>query len=135
MLKAAISELEGSRILTIENELPKPSFTHQTIKYLKETHPGKEFFYCMGQDSLAQFHTWKHHNKILEDVELIVAHRPGESHDDVSGDILSKSRFVDHSPVEASSSAIREKISNGEPVTDLLPEAVLDIIEKEQLYR
>lgn len=135
MLKEGLAGMERCKILTIENELPKPSYTSKTIEFLRRKHPETIFFYCLGQDNLVQFHTWKHHKEILEQVELIVAHRPGESHDDVNEYILKRTRFVDHKPVQVSSSDIRKKIKRGENVSDMLPDAVFSIIEKEQLYR
>jgi len=75
MLNNAFADLPVT-ILTIENDLPKPSYTFQTIRHLKKEHPNYEFYFCMGEDSLAQFDTWKFFKEILEEANLLVAKRP-----------------------------------------------------------
>ena len=135
MLSTAFEGLSGIRILTIENELPKPSYTYNTIRHLKELHPDKEFMFCMGEDSLTQFHTWKYYHEILEEAKLLVAERPGSDHSVVDKKILDHTIFVEHEPLEISSSQIKEFLKKGESLSDLLPQQVINIIEKEHLYR
>ncbi len=134
MLELAFSGIENTQILTIENELPKPSYSVNTIRYLKDQHPDLEFFFCMGEDNLAKFHTWRHHEEILDELMLLVANRPGADHSQVKNYILEKTIFVDHTPVEISSSKIKEHIFQKELLKELLPKKVLDIIVKEELY-
>jgi len=134
MLEAAFSEL-NCKVLSVENELPKPSYTFRTIQYLKKIHPSFRFLFCMGEDSLSQFHTWKHHDKILEEADLLVAKRPNTNHNNVNKEILKQTFFVDHEPVEISSSDIRNRIEEKDFINKNLPNHVISIIEKENLYR
>ncbi|MEQ8525569.1 nicotinate (nicotinamide) nucleotide adenylyltransferase [Gracilimonas sp.] len=134
MLREAFSGIQNLSIKTIENELPKPSYSVQTIRYLKKKHPNQTYLYCMGEDSLAYFHTWKYYEEILEECELIVARRPGETHTEVEDKILKRTHFVDHTPLDISSSEIRKKIARGSSISDQVPEEVVKVIEKEQLY-
>lgn len=134
MLEKAFSGISNLFIKTIENELPKPSYSVQTIRYLKKHLPDNTYFYCMGEDSLAKFHTWKYYEEILDECELLVAQRPGETHEDVEDKILQRTHFVDHTPLNVSSSGIREKVADGTSITDRVPEEVVKVIEKEQLY-
>lgn len=135
MLQLAFEEIKSVSIITIENELPEPSYTYQSIAHLKALYPEYNFVFCMGEDSLANFSTWKHYNRILDQVKLLVARRPGESHFSVEKHILLKTIFVDHEPVEVASSEIRELIDNEEDVKRFLPLNVYELIEKEGLYR
>ena len=135
MLTSAFQEIEHTRILTIENELPKPSYTYRTIQHLKKLDPTKAFFFCLGEDSLQHFHTWKEFGKILVEAELLVAQRPGANHDSVQSEILKHSRFVDHTPVDISSSDIKMKIRNGENFDDFIPPQVQAIINENGLYQ
>lgn len=134
MLKAAFSDA-GFKILSIEKELPKPSYTYRTIQVLKEKNPDTFFYFCLGEDSLAQFHTWKHFEKILNEAELLVAKRPLSDHDNVDHEVLSKTTFVEHTPIEVSSSSIRGRISDTKFLKENIPEQVYSIIDKENLYR
>lgn len=135
MLEAALEDINKLTISTIEDELPKPSYSVQTIRYLKEINPGIDFFYCMGEDSLSKFHTWKYYDEILEECDLMVARRPGVTHIGVEKKILESAHFVDHDPLDISSSQVRECVSSGIPIDDLVPEKVEKIIEKEALYK
>ncbi len=134
MLKKAFEGFDVS-ILTIENNLPKPSYTFQTIQYLKKEHPNYEFYFCMGEDSLAQFHTWKYFKEILDEANLLVAKRPGNAHKKVLAEILSQTTFVSHHPIPIASSEIRTAVAKGSDVKNLVPSKVLDLIVKEHLYQ
>lgn len=134
MLQKAFEGKENVNILTIENELPKPSFSFNTIRHLKQINdPDFQFYFCIGEDNLAKFHTWKFHEKILDEADLLVAKRPGADHSQVKNYILESTTFVNHEPLEVSSSKIKELLGVGE-LENMLPEKVLDIIRKEALY-
>lgn len=135
MLASAFSDVKESRILTIENELSKPSYSFNTIRYLKERNPDFDFFFCIGEDNLAKFHTWKHHKEILDEANLLVAKRPGINHSNVSTYILEQTTFVDHTPIEVSSSLVKDLIDDKEELRKIIPEKVLDIILREELYK
>lgn len=135
MLEKVFQGKSGISISTIENSLSKPSYSVQTIRHLKEKYPDYQFFFCMGEDSLAKFHSWKYYEEILEECGLLVARRPGESHESVEEKILRKTHFVDHEPLDIASSDIKSAILEGKEVQQLLHPAVYSIIEKEQLYR
>ena len=135
MLKVVFGEMDSVSILTIENELPKPSYSYNTIRHLIEVNnPDYEFFFCIGEDNLAKFHTWKFHEKILDQVGLLVANRPGSDYSKVKNYILEKTTFVNHEPLDISSSEVKEEIGNIDLIKKMLPEKVLDIIQKEALY-
>jgi nicotinate-nucleotide adenylyltransferase len=135
MLKAAFEGWSDLSILTIENELPKPSYSVRTIRHLKKEHPDTTFYFCMGEDSLVKFHSWKKYDEILDEVDLLVARRPEEDHQQVAKEILSAVHFVDHVPLDVASTQIRNDIRSGKKGNLQIPENVQTIIEKENLYR
>jgi nicotinate-nucleotide adenylyltransferase len=134
MLKTAFSGFERTKILTIENELPQPSFTYRTLKHLKSVYPDKDFYFCIGEDSLEHFHTWMKYDKILEETDLLVTKRPGASHKKVLSHILNQSYFVEHEPIKVASSEIKERLKNGKSISNLVPEKVEVIIRERGLY-
>lgn len=134
MLEAAFEDIQHVSIKTVEQKLPKPSYSLRTIQHLKQQFPDKTFYFCMGEDSLRQFHTWKKYQDILEECELLVAQRPGETHQHVDQEILQHSHFVDHEPLDLASSEIRDRVKGGHSISEKVPEKVLKIIEKERLY-
>jgi nicotinate-nucleotide adenylyltransferase len=132
MLKLAFEAVDNVHIKTVENELPSPSYTLQTLEHLEKTHPSHTFFLCLGEDSIQHFHTWHRYRDILKKCTIIVVERPGFNSSDVDKSILEKSIFIDHYPVDISSSQIREN-KNGEE--SKVPQSVAGYIEKHQLYR
>lgn len=134
MLNMVFGEDSRVQISTVENELPKPSYTVQTVKHLKNVYPRREFFFCMGEDSLSAFHTWKYYREIIEECELIVARRPGAGHKMVEDAVLSKTHFADHDPLDISSTGIKTLVRAGKDISEMVPERVRAYIEKEHLY-
>ncbi|MDZ7757675.1 nicotinate (nicotinamide) nucleotide adenylyltransferase [Rhodohalobacter sp.] len=132
MLKLAFQESESTKISDIENELPKPSYTLRTIHHLKEKYPEYTFFLCLGEDSLQTFHKWHKYDEILKECTLMVVDRPGSDHSDVNSNILEKTIFVDHKPVDISSTEIRQTSDSSS--LDNLPDEVQNYIQKNNLY-
>ena len=67
--------IEGNKKLkasNIEFDLPKPSYTIDTLTYIKEKHPEHNFSIIMGEDNLRSFHKWKNYEQILENHSVFV---------------------------------------------------------------
>jgi nicotinate-nucleotide adenylyltransferase len=135
MLDLAFIDHNNVKICTVEQKLPKPSYTVRTIEYLQKMYIGMNFYLCIGEDSLANFNTWKDHHKILSKCDLLVAERPGVSHIEVDQKIIDKVHFVKHEPVKVSSTTIRSLISSGDAVDHLLPPKVYKYIMDNDLYQ
>lgn len=135
MLDLAFNDHNNVKVCTVERDLPKPSYTVRTIQYLQNKHKGVDFYLCIGEDSLANFDTWKDYEKILNICDLLVAERPGVSHDKIEQNIIEKAFFVKHEPIKVSSTTIRSLISSGETVKHLLAPQVNDYIMDNDLYQ
>lgn len=135
MLKIAFSEMEQTIVSDLERELPAPSYTLQTIRHLQTQEPKTLYYLCMGGDSLVDFHRWYKYEEILKAVPLLVAERPGYSITDVDPGILESVVFVDHEPVEESSTEIRNKWISATDSEVNLPQRVAAYIDDHNLYR
>ncbi len=137
MLKAAFRTIIRVRVSDLEATLPRPSYTVQTLEYLQEKYPQKKFYLCLGEDSLQDFKQWKDWEKILDYCELLVARRPNTKAKqwELGPKLASKTHFVDHHPIETSSTEIRNRISEGRDISHLVPKEVKKIIEQKNLYR
>jgi len=101
---------------------------------------GDDAIFLVGADQFAKFLTWREPELVLEHVRLGVATRPGVPHGDldrVRTQLRNAGRvcFFDLEPVPISSSLVRERAANGEPIDDLVPAAVAAEIARRGLYR
>ena len=67
LVNAAIEDDYSFRASDIEFNMPKPSYTIDTLVRLVEKHPNKKFKLIIGEDNLASFPKWKNHQQILGD--------------------------------------------------------------------
>ena len=112
-----------------------PSFTLDTVRELQAREPGHEWFLIIGEDQYAGLHTWRNWRELLTRVTLAVANRPGliaKPHADVER--------VPHTVValpmmDISSTDIRERVSAGLGIDNLVPAAVAGYIDQHHLYR
>jgi len=116
----------------IEFNLPKPSYTIDTLAYLREEHPDKDFTLIIGGDNLATFHKWKNYDIILRDFHLLVYKRP---HYDL-GELQNheKVQVVEAPIMEISSSFIRQLIKEGKSIAYWVPETVKKEIDLSGMY-
>ncbi len=117
-------------------------YTYQTLERLYRKMPEEKLYFILGGDSLRDFPTWRHPERILDHAVILAAARRelrGESYDRqiaemrerFGGDI----RFLDMPRFDSSSEEIRSRVKAGEDVRDVVPPVVADYIEQKNLYR
>jgi len=119
MVRLAVEDDDRFRASDIEFKLPTPSYTIDTLTYLEELNPGREFQLVMGGDGLRTFHKWKHAKLIVEKYHRLIYPRPGTDIDSASR--LPNATLVDAPMMEISSSFIRQAIKQGKDVRHLVP--------------
>lgn len=121
------------RINTIEFELPKPSYTIDTLTVLQNQHPNTSYVLLMGADNLANFANWKDYRKLLTDYEICVYPRIGSDLNALSK--MYDVTILDTAPIiEISATFLRDAIRKGINVSTYLPYGVWDYIMKQELY-
>jgi nicotinate-nucleotide adenylyltransferase len=96
--------------------------------------------FLIGADEFSDFLTWKDPEGVVARARLAVATRTGfprERLDEVLRELSQPERvqFFEIEPVPISSREIRDRVARGEPIDDLVPPAVADLIEALGLYR
>jgi len=119
MVHLAVEDDDRFRASDIEFKLPTPSYTIDTLTYLEELNPGREFQLVMGADGLRTFHKWKHAELIVEKYHRLIYPRPGTDIEMASR--LPNATLVDAPMMEISSSFIRQAIKEGKDVRHLVP--------------
>ena len=128
---AGAREFEVSRIEIDRNE---PSYTITTVHELQGLYPDSELHLIIGMDSLNEICVWREPDHLLEHVSLIVMKRPGEKCDpkpDLSRYDVS---FAENPLIDISSTLIRERLRAGKSIRFLVPDAIIDYIQKKGLY-
>jgi len=120
-------------VTNIEFNLPKPSYTIDTLNYLKEKYPTKKFCLLMGGDNLAHLEKWKNYEHILRDYKIYVYRRPKSDSTDLP--MHENVHFLDVPLMDISSTILRERIRNRQSIKYLLPERVIEEIEKARCYK
>jgi nicotinate-nucleotide adenylyltransferase len=134
MVNLAIEGDDRLRASNIEFNLPKPSYTVDTLAYLKEQHPNYHFSILMGSDNIENFHKWKNYKVILENYGIIVYPRPGFDKNKVQ--IHDNITIAEDAPLmEISSSFIRKAIKKGKDVRYFLPQKTWEYLEEMNFYK
>ncbi|NOR75808.1 MAG: nicotinate-nucleotide adenylyltransferase [Draconibacterium sp.] len=134
MVQRAIEDDDRMRASNIEFNLPKPSYTIDTLAYIKDRHPNYQFAILMGSDNLENFHKWKNYETIVENYGVIVYPRPGFDKSKVQ--FHKNITIVENAPLmEISSSFIRNAIQSGKDVRHFVPQKIWKYIEEMNFYK
>ncbi len=134
LVHRAVDGDDRFRASNIEFSLPKPSYTVDTLAYLKDQHPNYHFKILMGSDNLENFHKWKNYETIIEDYGIIVYPRPGFDPQKVQ--VEKNITLAKDAPLmEISSSFIRKAIQEGKDVRHFLPQKSWEYLEEMNFYR
>lgn len=132
LVELAIGDNSKLKASNIEFGLPQPSYTIDTLIYLSEKHPDKNFALIMGGDNLATLHKWKNYEVLLRDYEIYVYQRPQYE----LGELVQHQsvRLFDAPLMQISASYIRKCLKSGKSIQYLVPEAVFEYLEHHRLY-
>ncbi|MBS1736552.1 MAG: nicotinate-nucleotide adenylyltransferase [Bacteroidetes bacterium] len=126
--------IEGEKKIkssAIEFKLPKPSYTINTLTYLKEKYPQHTFSLILGSDSYKNIPRWKNGNQILSHYNLFVYNRPGH---ELRKEPVPLLTILNAPLLEISSSYIRGLIKSKKTIRYLVPDIVMEEIKAHQYY-
>lgn len=132
LIKSAIDGENNLRASGIEFNLPKPSYTVDSLAYLKEKHPEHEFSILMGSDGFQNLNKWKNYSVIVNNHSIYIYKRPGFEITKTHG---AQVLILDAPLLEISSTHIRYLIRNKKSIRFLVPDIVKEEIEIGGYYR
>lgn len=142
MTKLAIDGLPCFRCSNLEVSREGNTYTADTLEILNEMYPDCEFYFIMGADSLFGLPNWKKPERIAALCTLVAVVRDSVNMQELQSQqkllertLHARIVLVPFHKINISSSAIREKLLNGEKVDDLIPVNVLAYIRENQLYK
>lgn len=133
MINLAIGNYEKIKASEAELDLPQPSYTINTLSYLKKNYSSRTFVLLMGSDNIASFNKWKDCEKIIRNYEIYVyprmlKHAPAlMDHRNI--------KYMEAPLIEVSSTFIRNSIKENKDVRYMLPHSVHSYIKEENLYK
>lgn len=136
MVERAIKNYPKMRASNIEFSMPKPSYTIDTLTYLKEKYPDYSFALIMGEDNLKSLHKWKNSDLLINNHQIIVYPRVFENDDKKSEYVQHKNISLIQAPIiELSATEIRTMIKSGKNVRPMLPSEVLEYLDGSSFYK
>jgi nicotinate-nucleotide adenylyltransferase len=133
LINLAIENNPKLKASDIEFKLPQPSYTIDTLSYLKDKFPKHEFTLIMGSDNLATLHKWKNYRQLIEQYPIIVYQRRGFTKNPFPE--VKTIQHIDFPFIDISSTFIREQIKKGISVRYFMPDVVWQYIEEMKLYK
>ena len=139
LVRKSLVDYDGLELSTIEQNLPVPSYSIDTIKALLKNQPAS-YVLIIGWDQWVEFKGWKAFKEILKLAKLAVCRRPGVAEQDFDGhpDILEqfadRVEFLDMPLMDISSEQVRQRVKQGIEIGDMVEQQVEEMILESNLY-
>lgn len=133
MTELVSRRLENVETSAFEFDLPRPSYTIDTLNALQVKFPDDEFYLVIGADNWCLFDKWKSGEEIISKYHILIYPRRG--YEIVIPEQYSERvKAVEAPLIELSSTQIRERLAQMKSVSFLVPETVENYIVKNKLY-
>ncbi len=127
MVRKAIEEEPRFAVDDCELRRPPPSYTIDTVEIVRRREPDAQLFFFVGEDNVASLTSWHRFAELETMVEFVILDRRGFDNKTAYRVIR---RHIDISGTE-----IRKRVADGRSIRYLVPDAVEEIIRREELYK
>jgi nicotinate-nucleotide adenylyltransferase len=138
MCRLAVGDRSGLQVCGLEIERGGRSYTVDTLRAIHKSHPDTELTFIVGADMALTLPSWHEPQALVELASLAVAEREDGRREDVLRALAplgAEISFLGMPMVDVSSSMVRERVHDGEPIEGLLEPAVARYIAEHGLYR
>ena len=133
MLEAAFDGVEGVDVSRLELDRPGPTYTADTVEQLHEQRPDDELFLIVGADAASDLATWDRTEVIRDLTTIVIVSRADIEEPGAPG----PDWRVDHvriPPLAISSTDLRQRAAQGDPLDGLMPAAAIRFLRERGLY-
>ena len=130
LVEKVVESEVGLKACNVELDMPKPSYTIDTLNVLEKLYPQHTFSILMGGDNIAKFDKWKSHEELAARFQLIAYPRPGA---EIPSFIPEKTIIINAPLMEISSTEIRQRVLSGQSISGYVPNAIIESVEN--LYK
>ena len=138
MVNEALSDYPDFIVCDYEIAKETPSYTWETMEFLKNEYPDDELYFIMGMDNLTEFKFWVKPEEICKHCKLVFAGRDNleflEEEVDHLKTTLDAEIYSFEFDYPCSSTKIKELLEKGGYLFDMLPLEVFRYILKNGLY-
>jgi nicotinate-nucleotide adenylyltransferase len=111
----------------------RTTYTIDTLRDLHAAHENAKLFFITGADALEQILSWRQVDELFDLAHFVGVTRPGydlDAHHLPNGAVS----LIEVPAMAISSTACRARVATGEPVWYLVPDGVVQYIQKRNLY-
>lgn len=140
LINLAIKNNKNFYVSDYEISIGGISYSYETVDHFSKIFPKEKLFWLIGGDQIINFHKWKNYQQILENINLVVAKRPGTFKDDEIEKIekqLNPTKdifWLDSPNLEISSTHIRDLVRSNKSIKYLVTPECEDYIIKHNLF-
>ena len=152
MLKEALRPYPGLEPCDLELRRPGNSWTIDTVRQLKNSHPADRFYFISGSEGFLKIKTWKAYRQLLREVFFIIAMRQDSHYARVErllrGENIPIGAEPENSPLPPtaflfayesdylalSATAVRKGSACGQDISSWVEKNVKTIMEENKLY-
>ncbi len=139
MVEIAFGGYKKVCLLKLEINKDSPSYSYQTLEYLKTTENKNEFYFIVGSDAALSIDKWKKPLNILTSSKIVCVPRNKISNQSVEKKLLgiyphSQIQFLKNVEEKISSTEIRKLFKGNETVIEYFDYYVYTYILKNDLY-
>ena len=137
--RLCMAELVARRIpnavtSAFEMQLPRPSYTIDTLNALQKRFPKDEFYLIIGADNWAKWNNWKSPSEIVSKFHVLIYPRLGYEVN-IPLELQEKVQLVEAPIIEISSTEIRQLIAQDQSPAFYVADDVYNYINEHNLYR
>jgi nicotinate-nucleotide adenylyltransferase len=134
MVALAIQGEPRFRLESLELTRSGPSYTVDTIRALRAREPGRSFALLLGIDAARELPQWHEAAALPGLAQLVLITRAGQPAEPPPG-LAWPARMLSVPSLAISATTIRERVRAGRSIRYWVPDAVLEFIRAEGLYR
>jgi len=133
MLEAAFDGVDGVEVSGLELDRPGPTYTSDTVKELKAQSPDDELFLIVGADAASDLATWDRPDVIRDLTTIVIVSRADIEEPGAPGPDW-RVEHVRIPPLAISSTDLRRRAADGDPLEGLMPAAAIRCLRERGLY-
>lgn len=119
----------------VDLDRPGATYTIDTLRALHEQYGDAELFFITGADALAQILGWRSADELFALAHFVGVSRPGYGTVDLAALPAGAVTLLEVPALAISSTDCRRRVASGDPLWYLVPDGVVQYVEKRHLYR